>query len=262
MSGVSPIDLSPVPRRPTRRLLGQRLRRIAAWVHLAFALGIVVAVFAQTGDRVSGVSPRREGHHAGRIAIRPDGFAAEALERVANKADNFAGWLSPGSEAIDGPAGDAGDLGESYLRNHPESREDQLRVDPPARVSERVGHVINCDETCRQVFDFVRFLSDVADRDVANWPTLEQPPGFAAAGSAIGAEALGFALPAVEGDDVADALDANSVSPTEAAGGDSVRLTGARRRPIPWPSSGPGRVRKVRRGRTVSRPRARVRQGG
>ena len=47
MSGVSPIDLSPVPRRPTRRLLGQHLRRIAAWVHLAFALGIVVAVFAQ-----------------------------------------------------------------------------------------------------------------------------------------------------------------------------------------------------------------------
>ena len=46
MSGVSPIDLSPVPRRPSPRL-GQHVRRIAAWVHLAFALAIVLAVFAQ-----------------------------------------------------------------------------------------------------------------------------------------------------------------------------------------------------------------------
>lgn len=46
MSGVSPIDLRPVPRRRTRRL-GRHVRRIAAWIHLAFAVGIVVAVFAQ-----------------------------------------------------------------------------------------------------------------------------------------------------------------------------------------------------------------------
>ena len=46
MSGVSPIDLSPVPRQRTCRL-GQHLRRIAAWVHLAFALANVDAVYGQ-----------------------------------------------------------------------------------------------------------------------------------------------------------------------------------------------------------------------
>jgi len=39
---------------------------------------------------------------------------------------------------------------------------------PPARVTERLGHVINRDETSRHTFDLVGFLTDVPDGDVAN----------------------------------------------------------------------------------------------
>ena len=128
----------------------------------------------QTRDRVPRISPRREGCHGGRSGIRDHGFAAELLERVADEAGDSAGWPSPRPKTINGTAGDPGDLGESSLRNHVESWKDQLRIDPPALVEERLCDVVSCCETRHQVFDFVGFFSDVSDGQIADGPAPEQ----------------------------------------------------------------------------------------
>jgi len=77
------------------------------------------------------------------------------------------------------------------------------------------------------LLDLVRFLADVPDGEAANRPALEQSDRLARGAYAVRAETLGFAFPAVEGHDVANALDPNCVSPAEAACGDSARLTSA-----------------------------------
>lgn len=85
------------------------------------------------------------------VGIHPDHLAGHLLESPANAAGDSAGWPSPRSETIDSSAREAGDLGESDLRNRPESGKDQLRIDPPPVLDERLGDVLSGDETCDQV---------------------------------------------------------------------------------------------------------------
>jgi len=149
---------------------------------------------------------------------------------------------SPGSESLDSSLGKAGGAREDAHGECADHLKEKLRVETTVGVPIPASSHITASQARGYLFQSVGFLPNVADCEVANGPTLQQANRLAGADAALRAEALGLSLPAVERDDVAQALDADRPSPAKAAGGDAVwqssfRISPLDRRP-------PARVRR------------------
>ena len=112
---------------------------------------------------------------------------------------------APAAESGDGASRYTGRFDDHVFGERLQRGQDELRVDASTAVIVGGGDLVGALEAGGEVFEVVGFFSDVADGEIAHRPSTEESSGFAAAGLAVGAEALGFAFAAVEGDDVAHA---------------------------------------------------------
>jgi hypothetical protein len=101
------------------------------------------------------------------------------------------------AESVDGASWESAGFDDRCVWEHPQCGQDELRVDAPTAVIVGRGNLVGSLEAGGKVFEVVCFLANVADGEIAHRPSTEESSGFAAAGPAIGTEALGFAFSAI-----------------------------------------------------------------